>query len=424
MDAALLGLIVPVAVALGGGVGWWLGRKRQAAQDAVDILKEKKTLIEGLLSDSAGTDREQGIHTQLDDVNHALLGLLGRRLQRTLQDAGLPTEEILIANGRTQVSREQAARIERAAEEVSALPPPLPVDLMYALGGTYYYAGRYEDARRVFDRILDLIPDNSVALNNRGITYDSMGRYEEAFEDYNRSLELTPNHAVILANRAYAYYHMERYEEALADYNRSLELRPDSAHVLNDRGATYNQMGRYDEALADYNRSLDVRADDPTTLTNRGVVYCTLGMYHEALADHNRSLELRPDVWLTLNNRAVTYRKLGRYDEAIADHNRALELMPDHSAILATRGATYVHMGRYEEALADYKRSVEVRPDHPETLYNTARLLSLRREGGDAVGYLDKAIAGNETYRETARTDNYFDNIRDDPRFKKLVEPE
>jgi len=186
------------------------------------------------------------------------------------------------------------------------------------------------------------------------------------------------------------FYNKGKYEEALASYNLSLELSPEQPETLNNRGVTYDSMGKYEEALADYNRSLGLRTDDPDILMNRG----------------------------------VTYRYMGRYKEALADYNRSLKLSPADPVALYNRGTTYIHVGMYEEALADLKRSLEPRPDHPATLYNMACLFSLWEKTDEALDYLEKAIAGDEKYREKSKTDKDFSNIREDPRFKKLIEPE
>ena len=185
-----------------------------------------------------------------------------------------------------------------------------------------------------------------------------------------------------------AYYHTQQYEEAKNIYDKILKLNPDDPVTLSNRGATYRHLERHDEALADYNHSLELKPDDPVTLMNQGILFDTLERYDEALADYNHSLELRPDHPLTLSNRGVTYRNVERYDEALADFIRALEL----------------------------------EPDHPNTLYNLACLCSLRGKTEDALDYLEKATIKDKKYREMAKTDKDFDNIRDDPRFKKLME--
>ena len=57
----------------------------------------------------------------------------------------------------------------------------------------------------------------------------------------------------------------------------------------------------------------------------------------------------------------------------------------------------------------------------PRVLYNLACLFSILGKADDAIGYLEKAVGLGEKAREMAKTDEDFGNIRDDPRFKKLI---
>lgn len=161
---------------------------------------------------------------------------------------------------------------------------------------------------------------------------------------------------------------------------------------------------------------------DASTAFLRGNYFYNRGEYYEALAMYNWVLELKPDDPDTLTNRGSTYGKLERYDESLVDYNRSLELRPDDPDILYNRGVIYGNLKRYDDALADYNRSLEIRPDHAKTLYNLACLSSLMGKTDDALAYLEKAINKDKKYRDMAKTDTDFDNIRDDPRFKKLTE--
>ena len=163
---------------------------------------------------------------------------------------------------------------------------------------------------------------------------------------------------------------------------------------------------------------------DANTAFLRGNYFANQGRYEEALACYNWYLELKPDHPDALYNRGTTYARLERYEEALADYTRALELRPDHPETLNNRGITYAKLERYEEALADYNRALELKPDDTSTLFNLACLFSLWRKNDDALHNLEKAIYLDNKYREMAKTDKDFDNIRDDPRFKKLMEPD
>ena len=361
MDFDIQDVIVPLVAFLIPAIGLLIREihyrrkaKRQAAHDSSAILKERKALLEEMKSKAQDTSSKHTLTTQLDEVNIALLGLHSERLRRTLKAAGLPPEEALIADGLSQLQPQQVDQLKGEIAELQTLPQSDSIWDLLALGNAYYYAEQYEDAKDIYDRILNLHPHDPFILFNRGVAYGQLGRYDEALADFNRALELSPN--------------------------------------------------------------------KPGSLTNRGNAYIELGMYDEALADLNRSLELRPDDPVTVRNLGCLYERLGRYDEALTNFNRSLELRPDDPGTLHSRGIVYGKLERYDEALADFNRSIEIKPDNAGPLYDLACLFSLWGKTDDALAYLEKAISKDKKYREDAKTDEDFDNIRDDPRFKKLIE--
>ncbi len=366
----------------------WRKAKRLATEDATKTLNQKKALLEEIISKAEDPNDKNNLVAQLEEVNAVLLGLYAERLRRTLKSAGLPPEEALIADGLSQLRPEETTRIKGLIKEVETLPLRLSTHDLFILGSAYFYTERYEQAKNVCDRILSLNPNDSLALNNRGIIYGQLGRYDLALDDL----------------------------------NRVLELNSDDANAFYNRGVVYALLKTYKKALADFNRSLKIKPDDLAALTNRGTTYAHLEEYEKALADFNRLLEIGPNNPAVLNNRGNTYKKLERYEEALADYNHSIELRPDDPHTLSNRGGIYAKLERYKEALADYNRSLELSPDDPDTLYNLACLSSLLGKADDALSYLEKAIDKDQKYREMAKTDKDFDNIRDDPRFKKLIE--
>lgn len=250
------------------------------------------------------------------------MGLHTERLRHTLKDAGFPSEEILIADGRRQLKPPESIKIEKIISEVNVLPTVLSVRDLILLGSAYYLLEKYEKAKNIYSKIIDANPYDHDALQFRGTTY----------------------------------IRLKKYKESLADFNRALELKPSDYVALHDRG--------------------------------------------------------------------VVFRNIRNYKDSLDNFNHALELKPDHPVILHNRGITYFRMGKYEEGLADFNRSLEIEPDHPTVLYDFACFLSVWGKTDDAITNLQKAINGNVKYREDAKTDKDLDNIRHDPRFKKLMEPD
>ena len=352
---------LPLAAFILTAIGWlsreiwrWRKVKRLATEDAVSTLNQKRALIESLISKADDSKDRNNLIAQLDEVNAALLGLYTKRLRNTLKEAGLPTEDALIADGQSRLNPQEVAQLSKVIEEVNALPLFLSAQDLLVLGNAHYYMNRYQDAKNIFDQLLKLNPDDVTILFNRGTAYANLGKYEEALADFNRYLELKPDNAAALSNRGGVYKYLERYEEAFADFNRSLKLKP----------------------------------DDAIALANRGGVNVDLEKYAEALVDLNRALEITPNKYVALVNRGILYTKLRKYAEALVDFDRTLELSPDN----------------------------------PEIFYNLACLFSLWGKADNALTYLEKALDKDKRSREKASSDKDFDNIRDDPRFKKLTE--
>ena len=44
-----------------------------------------------------------------------------------------------------------------------------------------------------YNKVLELIPTNEDAYNNRGFNYGDLGNYQQAINDYNKAIELNPN---------------------------------------------------------------------------------------------------------------------------------------------------------------------------------------------------------------------------------------
>ncbi len=391
--------------------------------DTIDQLRAIVPKLPPPISPPSPIKDLEKIQPQFAEEIRGMEANIVREFKSSIEEAKLDT--ISLREEKKEIPAElseRIAKLEEMLKELAGLGFTTDAKTAFLRGNYYYNQGKYSEALASYDWSLQLKLDHIGTLNNLGNTYFKLERYEEALDDFNHALELKPDDPDILNNRGLTFSNLQRHEDALADFNRALELRPDDPTSLHNRGFTYGKLERHEEALADFNRALELRPDDHDTLYSRGAVYYKLKKYEQALANVNRFLELRPDNPDALNSRGLTYYELRRYDEALTDYDRSLELRPDDPDTLNNRGITYSYLQRYDDALADYSRALQLKPDDAGTLYNLACLFSLWGKVDEALDNLEKAIKGDEKYREMAKTDKDFDNIRDNPHFKKLME--
>jgi len=213
-----------------------------------------------------------------------------------------------------------------------------------------------------------------------------------------------------------------RYEEAIAAYDQALAIKPDTHEAFYNKGNALGSLGRYEEAIAAYDQALAIKPDDHAAFNNKGNALGNLGRYEEAIAAFDQILAIKPDYHDALNNKGVALGNLERYEEAIAAYDQALALKPDKHAAFFNKGVALVNLERYEEAIAAFDQALALKPDKHAAFYNKACCYGLQKDVVKAVEFLQQAIGLNPKYREYTKTDSDFDGVRDDERFRAVVD--
>jgi hypothetical protein len=73
-------------------------------------------------------------------------------------------------------------------------------------------------------------------------------------------------------------------------------------------------------------------------------------------------------------------------------------------------------------AIADFDKAIILKPNNPNIFYGNAHCHALKANLENAIANLSRAIAlSPDEYREMAKTDSYFDPIRDNEQFQALI---
>ncbi|GHV87244.1 hypothetical protein AGMMS50255_5400 [Spirochaetia bacterium] len=91
-------------------------------------------------------------------------------------------------------------------------------------------------------------------------------RYREAIEIYDRALELRPNDYDARLARAPRYYNTLQFDKAYADYSYCLNQSPDNPYVMYRIGITAYAMGKNEEAEVHFTRCMTLYAEEPEML--------------------------------------------------------------------------------------------------------------------------------------------------------------
>ncbi len=311
---------------------------------------------------------------------------------------------------------------------------------------------RNSEALAELSTVLEREPEHLSAYLNRATVLVRLDRPHSALRDLNKAISAQDNWAEALYARAAVRHKLGHYRAALRDLNQVISLKPDLAIAYVNRGAIYGELGEHDKTIQDADKAISLQPDLAEAYFTRAEAHYNLEQYQRALQDLDNAISLKPDWTEAFFDRAMALRRLGRPQEAITDltsaikldpkltegycirgqlvsdprhaiwnFNRVIELDPNHVSAYANRAICLAKLGKYADALVDCEKSIQLDPTDAHPYYNLACIHSLTGRTAEAFEALSQAIDLDAKYREDAKTDSDFDNIREDPRFKELV---
>ncbi|SFK01243.1 O-linked N-acetylglucosamine transferase, SPINDLY family protein [Bradyrhizobium sp. cf659] len=240
---------------------------------------------------------------------------------------------------------------------------------LHMLGVLESDAKNYQQAEILLSRAVAVDPRSADAHMSRGVALNGQRRHDEARESYRRALALRPNYALALSNLGNASVTVD-LQEALECYDKALAIDGNLAEAHNGRGWVLCRLRNYDEAIASLNRALSIKPGYASALANRAIALRELLRFDEAMADCNQAIALAPDDangWLGRASVSLQIRQLA---EALHDCEKALAIDPDSVQTHLVRGLCLADLGRVDEALASFDRALDIEPDYPSAISN------------------------------------------------------
>lgn len=229
-------------------------------------------------------------------------------------------------------------------------------------GVALHRLGRLDDAEQLYQKAVELLPDDPVATHLLGLVALNRGQLPLAADLIRRALSRSPNFADAHLNLGNVLQAQGRLEEAAACYRRAIALRPGQAMAHSNLCRVLNELGQSEAAIESGRTAV---ALDPTLSAghiNLGAALVRAKRIAEAETAYLRATMLEP-------NRAETHRDLGsvlmeldRLDEALICHDRALALNTDDAASHCARALVLVRKSDLAAAENSFRRAIELDP--------------------------------------------------------------
>ena len=201
---------------------------------------------------------------------------------------------------------------------------PLFWNSYYQLGYYYYRTGYLEAALEQYERALELAPDNYIVLYTLGGTQFFLGRYLESALTFERSIRIRPSYSAF-SNLGYDYFLLRRFDEAVEAFERAAKFEQANHIVWGNLGKAYAQIdGRRREAEGALERAvgmcrerLEVSPEDADALTQMAHYLAILGDREGSLTALETALTLRHGSPHDFYTKALIHAELGDQSAAL-----------------------------------------------------------------------------------------------------------
>lgn len=152
-----------------------------------------------------------------------------------------------------------AGRIPQALGVLDRAAAKLPGDtsVAFELGAALERAKQFEEAERVFKRVIASDPNHAQALNYLGyILADRGERLQESVGYIKRALEIDPNNPAYLDSLGWAYFKLNQFQLAEPQLRRAAADLATNSVIQDHLGDTLFKLGRLDEAISAWQRAL------------------------------------------------------------------------------------------------------------------------------------------------------------------------
>ena len=317
----------------------------------------------------------------------AVYNLLFRALFDRHRDMTLPSSFLVDATGAIVKLYQGSASREQMERDAHNIPQTIPERLAKALpfpgvaegyefgrnylsyGSIFFERGYLEQSEAFFQQALLEDPSSAEAFYGLGSVYLQPQESAEARRSFERAVQLQPNYPGTLPkswnNLGILAARAGRTDEAISNFRQALKLDPDYTIALNNLGNAHRQEKQWEEAKSAFQHSLEMNAADPEANYGMGMVFAQLDQTQQAYEYLQKALAARPVYPEALNNLGILYLRTKRRNEAEHSFQESIRVAPSFDQAYLNLSRLYAMEGDTQKARSVLLELLKQRPGHP-----------------------------------------------------------
>lgn len=174
------------------------------------------------------------------------------------------------------------------------------------------WAGKHDEAERLTNLAVDMIPEDSEIHAQKGISLWKAGDRKAAIVEFREAVRLNPYNASTRRSLGIVLSELNRLDEALAELEEAIRLDPSLPFVHYDLGIVLQAQGKMMQAASAYRTAQKMDPDHAEACNNLGIILAQSGDFSGAYEQFARAVELDPDYGEAARNLERASRAMGQ----------------------------------------------------------------------------------------------------------------
>ena len=290
------------------------------------------------------------------------------------------------------------AQARVACEAAVTKSPALP-DSHLCLGIIDSGTGRYENAVKELETVVQMEPSNDVALRELASLYENTNNPASAEQVYKRGIAARPHYWAGYYLLGAFYARQARYEEAATQFREAIAESPSNASLYSSLGGIYILQGKNTEAIEALQKAVALRPGS-AVYQNLGQAYLHERRFEDAINAFKQALDQgdRSYALYSVLGDAYAWSHI-HPDEAITAYQEsnkiALEqqrVNPRDLSVNVMLAYNFAALGDQAHSLDYLKRAQQAQPKDAETMFFAARIYARLNQPAEAADRLRQAI--------------------------------
>ncbi|MFQ6116519.1 MAG: tetratricopeptide repeat protein, partial [bacterium] len=218
-----------------------------------------------------------------------------------------------------------------------------------------------------------------------------------------------------------AFWYDWNWKEAENEFEKVLAHNPGYAYAHFWYAWYLAAMRRFDEAITENKIAQELDPLLPFYYAGATGIYAYSGRFEEAREQFHKTIELDPNSGLAYFHMGNAYRIQKKYKEAVTTYQKAIEFTTGLGWAEMSLGCIYCLQGERDKAIQILDEWLLRKKNQYVSSFCIAALYNYLGDKDKTFEWLKKAYQERDNLMPLINIVKFFDNLRDDPRFKALL---